>query len=136
MGVDDTGQLHVSGNRHNDPLVYFRTTRPYDITSLEQISTMVDGNAEAAFRYGPRAVDWLPVAGDWDGDGDTTVGLFDPVNSTFYLSNTNSAGGADVVFRYGRKGAGWLPAAGDWDGDGQTTVGLFDPATATFFLEN
>lgn len=34
MALDVAGQLHVSGNMHVDPLVYFRTETPGDITSL------------------------------------------------------------------------------------------------------
>ena len=35
MAMDETGHLHVSGNMHRDPLVYFRTRHPGDISSLE-----------------------------------------------------------------------------------------------------
>lgn len=34
MALDGAGHLHVSGNMHAVPLVYFRTERPGDITSL------------------------------------------------------------------------------------------------------
>lgn len=34
MAVDDDGQLHVSGNMHCVPLIYFRTDKPGDITTL------------------------------------------------------------------------------------------------------
>lgn len=36
MALDTEGHLHVSGNMHGDPLVYFRTRRPDDITTFEQ----------------------------------------------------------------------------------------------------
>jgi len=36
MAVDDDGHLHLSGNMHVKPLMYFRTTRPLDITSFER----------------------------------------------------------------------------------------------------
>lgn len=36
MALDALGQLHVSGNMHNDSLVYFRTTRAGDIASLSK----------------------------------------------------------------------------------------------------
>jgi len=35
MAVDADGQLHVSGNMHCVPLIYFRTARPGEIASLE-----------------------------------------------------------------------------------------------------
>jgi len=41
MTLDDRGHLHVSGNMHVGPLVYFRTDRPGDIQSLRPIPAMV-----------------------------------------------------------------------------------------------
>lgn len=35
MALDSEGHLHVSGNLHVDPLVYFRTEKPGDIRSLK-----------------------------------------------------------------------------------------------------
>lgn len=35
MAIDGVGQLHVSGNMHNVPLIYFRTEKPGDITTLK-----------------------------------------------------------------------------------------------------
>lgn len=36
MALDQEGQLHVSGNMHADPLVYFRTDKAGDITTLRK----------------------------------------------------------------------------------------------------
>lgn len=36
MAVDGDGRLHVSGNMHCVPLIYFRTGKPGDITTLKQ----------------------------------------------------------------------------------------------------
>lgn len=41
MAVDETGHLHLSGNMHVDPLLYFRSTRPLDIDSFVQVKSMV-----------------------------------------------------------------------------------------------
>jgi hypothetical protein len=38
MAVDDDGNLHVSGNMHAVPLVYFRTENPGDITTLTKLA--------------------------------------------------------------------------------------------------
>jgi hypothetical protein len=75
------------------------------------------------------------VAGDWNGDGTTTVGAFDPATATWYLRNSNSPGGPSVTpFVYGAPG--WIPVVGDWDGDGTTTIGVVDPSTMTWYLRN
>src|SRR5437868_864296 len=39
----------------------------------------------APFQYGGR--DWIPVMGDWDGDGVKTVGAYYPATGTWYLRN-------------------------------------------------
>jgi hypothetical protein len=93
------------------------------------------GVADLAFSYGP-AAGWVPLSGDWDGDGDDTPGLFAPASSTFFLKNSPGPGAADLAFRFGPANSGWAPIAGDWDGDGVDTVGLFAPASSVFFLRN
>jgi hypothetical protein len=75
-----------------------------------------------------------PIAGDWDGDGRTTIGVYNALASTFFLNNDNSAGLASIVVRFGPPDTGWLPIAGDWDGDGRDSVGLYDPLSSMFHL--
>jgi hypothetical protein len=58
-----------------------------------------------------------PVAGDWDGDTDTNVGVFR--NGVFYLRDRNVTGVADQAFSFGASGD--YPLAGDWDGNGSDT---------------
>jgi secreted PhoX family phosphatase len=102
------------------------------------------GAADLTFTYGPADpgyngttnVGWTPIAGDWNGDGTTTVGLYNPATGTFYLKNTNTAGAADETFVYGPGGPGWTPIAGDWNGDGTTTVGLYNSANGAFYLKD
>lgn len=48
--IDDEGYIHLSGNMHCAPLVYFRTAKPYDIDSFERIPSMV-GNNEKRCTY-------------------------------------------------------------------------------------
>jgi hypothetical protein len=94
------------------------------------------GFADETFSYGPADAGWLPIAGDWNGDGTDSVGLYNPATSVFYLRNANTVGYADLTFAYGMADAGWLPIAGDWDGDGTDSVGLYNPATSVFYLRN
>jgi hypothetical protein len=76
------------------------------------------GFANAEFFFG-LASD-IPVAGDWDGDGDDTIGIFRA--GQFFLRNSNDTGFADINFAFGTTGD--IPIAGDWDGDGVDTIGL------------
>jgi hypothetical protein len=50
MQVDREGSVHVSGNMHGDPLIYFRTRIPGDIQSLEQVRSMT-GQREGNVTY-------------------------------------------------------------------------------------
>jgi hypothetical protein len=46
MAVDAEGQIHLSGNMHCVPLIYFRTARPLDIDSFQKVEAMVGRNEE------------------------------------------------------------------------------------------
>jgi hypothetical protein len=80
----------------------------------------------------------LPIVGDWDGNGTTTVGLFRPAGAplnpgttdAWILTNDPKAKTVLPKFQYGAPGD--LPVAGDWDGNGTTTVGVFRNAGAPF----
>lgn len=50
MVLDAKGFLHLSGNMHVKPLVYFRSERPFDATSLTRIPAMV-GAEESHVTY-------------------------------------------------------------------------------------
>lgn len=50
IGIDALRNIHVSGNMHKEPLIYFRTTRPTDITSLAHVASMV-GTGEQSVSY-------------------------------------------------------------------------------------
>jgi hypothetical protein len=84
----------------------------------------------------------LPVAGDWDGNGTVTIGVYRPAGSPlnpttdayFLLRNSNTPGNPDISVQHGY--AGDLPVVGDWDGNGTTTMGIFRPSTNTWFLRN
>lgn len=74
-----------------------------------------------------------PVAGDWDGDGQETVGTYRDSNGQFTLAHGNPGTGDDLVF-YGRTGD--LPVVGDWNGDGVDTVGIYRPSDNHFYLDD
>ena len=50
MALDDAGYLHLSGNIHASPLVYFRSGKPYDASTLVRIPKMV-GSEEDRTTY-------------------------------------------------------------------------------------
>jgi glucose/arabinose dehydrogenase len=93
-------------------------------------NTHTSGFADVAINYG-LAGDY-PVTGDWDGDGDVTIGVYR--NGRFLLRNSNTVGFAELNFPFGSPGD--QPIAGDWDGDGIDTIGTFRPSTGLFQLRN
>lgn len=50
LAIDRDGCLHLSGNMHCDPLLYWRTSRPLDIASFERIDRMT-GDRELSCTY-------------------------------------------------------------------------------------
>jgi hypothetical protein len=72
-----------------------------------------------------------PLAGDWDGDGRDTLGLYDPADRKFSLRDATPSGDPDVTTPpIGRFGA--TPFVGDWDGVGRDEVGVYEPLTRRF----
>jgi glucose/arabinose dehydrogenase len=94
------------------------------------------GPAETRFGFGRRRGGWLPLAGDWDGDGRDSVGFYDPARGLFRLRDLLSPGVAQYLFRFGPPNAGWLPVTGDWDGDRRDSIGVYDPSHSVFHLKS
>jgi hypothetical protein len=97
-------------------------------------SSDTGGKADAGyFSYG--APGWVPLVGNWDGNGTATVGVYDPATATWYLRNENGGGAPDAgAFQFGAPG--WVPVVGDWSGSGHTGIGVYDPHTGTWYLRN
>ncbi|SOE21857.1 BNR repeat-containing family member [Spirosomataceae bacterium TFI 002] len=50
IGIDSDGYIHLSGNMHAVPLIYFKGDKPRDISSLKRVSTMT-GKEELRCTY-------------------------------------------------------------------------------------
>jgi hypothetical protein len=88
LAVDGNGCVHLAGNMHVDPLVYYRTRRPLDLTSLERIDRMT-GDRETRCTY---PVFFKNAAGDLlfryrdgsSGDGSDLYNIYDPATRTWH----------------------------------------------------
>lgn len=99
------------------------------------------GPADLGVSFGGNPGD-LAVAGDWDGDGRTDLGVFNNGTFTLALLKTTVVCGFSCIvttvtepfstFTFGQGGD--KPIAGDWDGDGRDEVGVFRPSNANFLL--
>jgi hypothetical protein len=74
----------------------------------------------------------VPIAGDWNGDGVDSFGLYHPSTSKFFLIDNIFTGHVTRAFAFGEPGD--LPMAGDWDGDDVDGVGLFRLSGRTMHL--
>jgi hypothetical protein len=87
MAVDSTGQIHVSGNMHCHPLVYFRTERPGDITSFRQVPSMVGRNEKRCtyprFLRGPQGELIFTYRDGRSGSGDQYCNVYSPETKTW-----------------------------------------------------
>lgn len=64
-----------------------------------------------------------PVVGDWDGDDEIEVGIYDPVNYRFLL-RLDSGSYQTIPLGW----AGVTPVIGDWNGNGIDEPGVYDNA--------
>ena len=86
--LDHEGLLHLSGNMHVDALVYYRSSRPFDITSLERLDRMT-GERETSCTY---PVFFQNTAGDLfyryrdggSGNGSDLYNTYDPATHTWH----------------------------------------------------
>lgn len=73
-----------------------------------------------------------PVAGDWNGDGIDTVGVYRTSLGVFILNNQNTDNFPDMYVRFADSGG--VPVAGDFNGDGVDSLGLY--RDGVFMLRN
>ncbi len=77
------------------------------------------------FRFGV-SVD-LPVAGDWNGDGISSIGVFRAGTWILDADGDGRLTDRDLVVHFGTEGD--LPVVGDWNGDGIDDIGVFRQGT-------
>jgi len=114
----------INGDQRSDLIAYENGTW--------YIRTSVDSGPATVFTYG--APGWIPVCGDWDGNGTSGIGVYNPATNTWYLRNIAGPGPADATFSYGFPGT--IPVVGDWDGNGTNTIAVYDPSKGKWWMRN
>lgn len=136
--VGSVDALPIAGDWNGDGIdtvgYYTPGTGTFVLKAANSSRTLGD---DLSFHLGPagESPGWHPVAGDWDGDGKTSVGLYNTFTGEVILSNANAEDSASVTFEMPAV-AGSIPVAGDWDGDGIATVGSYEPSTGIWLLRN
>jgi hypothetical protein len=81
VALDSRGLLHVSGNMHSSPLVYFRGRIPYDVFALQDLGTMVGADeiscSYPAFYDGPDGRLVFAYRSGESGNGDHLFNAYD-----------------------------------------------------------
>ncbi len=90
------------------------------------------GPADYSFTYGNK--NDQPLAGDWNGNGIDTIGLYRTTDSYIYLRNTNTQGNADNSYHYGNPQDQIF--TGDWNGNGIDTIALYRTNNQTIYIKN
>lgn len=87
MAVDDNEHLHVSGNMHNDRIIYFQTTQPLEIRSLQRIPELVGSNEKRCtyprFMRGPQNEFIFTYRDGSSGDGQQIYNVYDSMNGSW-----------------------------------------------------
>ena len=93
-------------------------------TPTNWVLTNYNQGSSAAYNTNYGNTSQWPVIGDWDGDGDDSMGNAAADGSwRWYLINSNSGGSPSyAAFGYGADEC--TPLTGDWDGDGDDTPGV------------
>ncbi len=123
-GLPDPHNLNTAVHKNVPP--------PAHVAADEKRMLKFNGQAKSradvvdhVFHYGsPQDV---PVAGDWNGDGTSTIAIFRGGQWHFDSNGDGQVGGTDGVVKFGQ--AGDQPVAGDWNGDGTTDVGVYRGGT-------
>jgi len=146
IAIDGDGYIHAFVSMHHEPWKYFRSTTPYDVTSLVDVSAeMPDAGAAISYPVTAQGADgdvWLmvrvgadpqarrdgvlyhydPAAGTWSRE--TTIAA--AVNHSFYPDDleVDASGRVHVLWEWG-----------PWPADPYRHLGsyaVYDPATGAF----
>jgi len=105
MVLDRDGFLHVSGNMHNVPLIYFRSAKPFDVDSLTQVHVMTGKDEERCcyplFITGPNKELFFTYRDGGSGKGNNFWNVYDHDTKTWSrLFDTAFFDGQDKMNAY------------------------------------
>jgi hypothetical protein len=111
-------------NRAGDEVAVYRPS-----TSEFLVDMDFNGSPEKIIKFGQSGM--IPIPGDYDGDSELEVGVYDGITDTFYLDSNGdeTLTSADTEIRgtnfYG------IPIVGDFDGNAGDEVGIFNLSNPT-----
>ena len=105
MAIDRYDQIHLSGNMHVDPLIYFRTTTPLDVSSFERVDYMVGEHEDRCtypvFMGGPNGELIFRFRDGASGNGVDYYNQYDETNASWHrLVDVPILDGMDAMNAY------------------------------------
>ncbi len=122
------------GNGIDTPGVFTPSTGQWKLTNGLKNQNINNSSPIVNFSFILGQAGDTPVAGDWDGNGIDTVGVYRDATSTWFLSNTFKGSVDFPLVVFGNPDT--RPIAGDWNGDGIDTIGVYNTVTRTMALNN
>jgi VCBS repeat-containing protein len=129
------GDVPIAGDFNDDGFDTVSIYRPSNQTFyiINELGKNDGGLGPADFNYVFGNPGDKPFVGDFNGNGEETVGLHRESTGLVYYRNEHSTGNADNQFIFGDPGDRLI--AGDWTGDGVFTPALFRPSNTTMFFK-
>jgi len=128
-GLPDAQNVAVRSRPKNVPPDSSDATVGYRTLKKGHAGKLRSDLIDHVFQYGLKGD--IAVAGDWNGDGIYTIGIFR--NGVWYLDMDGDGrwSEGDLMVEFGQEGD--LPVVGDWTGDGITKIGVY--RNGTFYLD-
>lgn len=123
-GLPDSQNLHVVEETTTPKNVPPATEEATDGQRLLQLGAKGPRRSDVidhVLRYGEES--HAPVAGDWNGDGIRTIGVFHGGEWRVDQDGDGILEKTDPLFRFGTVGD--IPVVGDWNGDGIEEIGVY-----------
>jgi len=128
------GDIPVAGDFNADGCDTVSIYRPSNQTFyiINELGTADGGLGAADYYFVFGNPGDKPFVGDFNGNGQDTIGLHRESSGLVYYRNTNTQGNADNQFIFGDPGDRLI--TGDWTGNGVDSPGLFRPSGTTMYL--
>jgi Tol biopolymer transport system component len=128
------GDLPIAGDFNSDGCDTVSVYRPANQTFyiINRLGTDDDGLGAADHSYVFGDPGDTPFVGDFNGDGQDTVGLHRQTTGLVYYRNTHTQGNADNQFLFGNPADRFVTA--DWNHDGTDTPAVYRPDNTTHYF--
>ena len=131
--INSTGDFNVDGKA--DPATYNRSTGTFSLTLTGSTTTstlpaITDANGKPL-----AGGNYIPIEGDFNGDGKVDYGVFNFSTATYYIEQSSTSGTTALTVKQFGWGGHDLPLMADFNGDGTTDFVVYRPSTSTYYAQ-